>query len=363
MVTSLADLLGASAEVVVASVAGPNGRGGYALEVERPLRGGRAPGRLEVTARAGATAPFPAGTRLVAFLGAGGQWHAAATLAKGARLEDGVLHVAGLPVCCDASVVSPGVLTLAQLSRAVAGAPLAWTFRGALELPGPAGPGPSSIVLEVEAGVDRGAVRGLPAAAGFPPAEVRVGAPPLTADVTITYATTAGRPLRLFGEAVGAAPDGSLATKFTVDRPTALAEPLLRKYLADPSLAYPYYVVRVAGADGASLRLELGKDVGRIGDLVTATGRTPVTRFGIAPARELVAGEAIVTFDPPRVAARGGGGGAVGSLVTELIAGPVACTYATPAGTKPCVASLEATKFVSAPAKRPAAPGSRRSRP
>ena len=342
MVSKLSDVISGSPTIVLAKVHGSSAAG-YELDVERPLRG-TASGALLAKVPAYASVPFAVGTRVVVFLGAGNTWHTSARLAAGTSLEDGALHVEGLPACCDAQVVTPGVLTLAQLEDAIRGVPLTWTFRGKLVLPGPTGPTPSSIEL-VASTAGAGSVTGMPTMAAFPAPTVFVGGG-FGSDVTVTWNTTASRPLRLVGDVTGKNADGSLAVTYRLDEPRALTEAELRRYVGDATLAYPYYVTEVALSDGTKMTLTLGKDVGRVGELTTSKGKFSLSGLSMAPSRNLTSGPGTITLDPRRAGLTVQRTGAEGELVQELLVAPLGCTWATGAGTSmSCTLSLVATKF------------------
>ena len=338
--SKLTDVILGSPTIVIAKVHGSSSAG-YELDVERALRG-TASGALLTKIAAYTSVPFPVGTRVVAFLGPGNTWHSSALLAAGPSLEDGALHVEGLPACCDAQVVMPGVLTLAQLEDAIRGVPLTWTFRGNLVLPGPAGPTPTSIDLIA---TSSNSVTGMPTMAGFPAPTVLVGGFS-DRDVTVTWNTTASRPLRLAGVATGKNPDGSIAVTYRLDEPRALTEAEFRRYVGDATLAYPYYVTEVALSDGTKMTVTLGKDVGRVGELATSKGKFSLSGLSMAPSRNLTAGPGTITLDPRRAGLTLQRTGAEGELVQELMVAPIGCTWATGSGVSmTCKLSLVATRF------------------
>jgi hypothetical protein len=228
MLTQLADVL-KSDTIVVAKVHGSSASG-VDLDVERALRG-TASGALHVTTpTAGMAAPYPTGTRLVAFV-SGGVWTVAA-LASGGTLETSVLHLEALPVCCDANSVSPAIATLTQIEGAMRGVAPAWTFRGNLEMAG------ARSTFDIEVLAPSNVVRGLPVMAGYAAPSVQVGWS-MKGAVMITYSRPASGPLRIVGEATGKNPDGSIAVTYRVTEPAGMTERDFRHFVSNATLARP----------------------------------------------------------------------------------------------------------------------------
>ncbi|HEX4517581.1 MAG TPA: hypothetical protein VH054_28750 [Polyangiaceae bacterium] len=337
MLTSFADVLRSDA-IVIAKVHGATSSG-IELDVERSLKGTTRPGALVVTTPTpGTPVPYAVGTRLVAFV-THGVWTTVAR-AVGGTLETGVLHLDGLPICCDANVVSPAIATLPQLESAIRGTPLAWTFRGNLEMPSATGPARSTI--DIEALAPSSAVRGLPPIVGYAAPTVQVGFDVLGA-VTITWnaSTRAAQPLRIVGDATGKNPDGSIAVTYRVSEPAGMTERDFRRFVSDATLARPYFLADVVLSDGTKLPLMLGKDIGRIGTLAGS----PLTDLSMAPSRSLSSTAGIITLDPRKPGLVLERTGAEGELVQELLAGPIGCTFTTAGVTKTCTITHLATKF------------------
>jgi hypothetical protein len=339
----LADVLRTDT-VVIAKVHGASATG-VELDVERTIKGTARVGALLVTTPTmPAAAPYAAGTRLVAFIDAHGVWHTAA-LATGGTLETGVLHLEGLPVCCDAIVVTPSIATLTQVESAIRGTPLAWTFRGNLELPSATGPARSTI--DIEAITPSNAVRGLPPMVGFAAPQVSVGFS-IDGAVMISLNATAARavsPMRIVGEATAKNPDGSIAVTFRVTEPPGMTEADFRKFAGSASLTRPYYTADVILADGTHMTLQLGKDMGRIGVLTTSAGTFPLTGLVMAPSRNLSSAAGTIELDPRRPGLAVQRTGAVGELVQELLVGPIACRFVSASATRGCTVSHVVTKF------------------
>ncbi|CAN5267047.1 hypothetical protein BH09MYX1_BH09MYX1_49520 [soil metagenome] len=234
--TTLTQLLADSPTIVIAKVHGASAAG-YELDVERALRAGgvKVSGAFLVKIASSQTVPFVVGTRLVAFVGPGDTWHASAVVAAGPSLETGVLHVDSLPMCCDAHVVIPRLVTLGQLDSLIHGTPLAWTFRGKILVAGATGPMPSTIEIVATTSAASpngvGTVTGMPTMASFPAPVVLVGGG--ERDVTVKWNARLSQPLRLIGVATGTNADGSIAVDYRLDTPTSMTETELRKYIAD----------------------------------------------------------------------------------------------------------------------------------
>ncbi len=310
---------------------------GYDFVVERALRGSATPSAtIHVNRSPDGHAYLSPGTRVVAFVDASGTWNAYASVLAGPSLEDGVLRLQGFDDF-DAHLVTPGVMTLAQLEASVRGAPVAWTFRGKVLLATPSGLAPSSI--EVTARAPSNAVAGMPRIAGFPSPTVAVdswGDPA----VSITWNRDLGRPLVLEGTPVGKNADGSIAVEYRASYPGLLTEADFRRYLGDARLGHPYYTLRVEMA-GGSVPVVLDREIGRIGTL----GGAAITATSLAPSRRIDAGGTAVALAPSTYRARSGG--TTNALVEEAMVGPIACTFVTPAASTPCRLRYLDTRFAS----------------
>jgi len=222
MLVQLVDVL-KSDTIVIAKVHGVTASG-VDLDVERAIRG-TASGSFHATMpTAGAASPYAVGTRLVAFV-SGGVWTTAA-LASSGTLETDVLRFEALPVCCDATGISPAIATLAQIESAVRGSPLAWTFRGNLELGG------ARSTIDIEVLAPSNVVRGLPTMTGWTPPAVQVGYGTKGA-VMLTWNVTTRRsgPLRIVGDATGKNADGSIAVTYRVMDPAITNERDFRRFV------------------------------------------------------------------------------------------------------------------------------------
>jgi hypothetical protein len=230
MLVQLADVLKADT-IVIAKVHGSSASG-VDLDVERALRGTAAGAFHATMPTSGAASPWAVGTRLVAFV-SHGVWTTAAIAPVG-TLETSVLRFEALPVCCDATGISPAIATLAQIEAAVRGSALAWTFRGNLELGG------ARSTIDIEALAPSNVVRGLPAMAGYAAPTVQVGYGAKGA-VVITWnvSTRRAAPLRIVGDATGKNADGSIAITYRVIEPSVMNERDFRRFVADASLSQP----------------------------------------------------------------------------------------------------------------------------
>ena len=348
-ITPLSGLDATSKTIVIARVTKAFGPAypatGWELSVERTLRGAVAPATtVIVRPAASGHAHFPVGTRLVAFIDGSTSWVAAATVAAGPSLEDGVLRLDGFSDF-DAHWITPGVMTLAMLESYLKGTALSWTFRGKLELAGAAGPTASTIDITTTGAAASWSVSGLPALAGFPAPTVHPG-PWMGNDLEIEWERGLSRPLTIVGEVAGKNPDGSIAMRYRLDEPRALTEADFRKYAGDASLGHPYYVIDVALADGTHATLQLGRDIGRVGEL-TAPGGGPLrlTGLSMAPARNVTAAGVTIALDPRTPAFTPQRTGAEGELVQELLAGPVGCTWTKGGASQKCTLGRVTTKF------------------
>lgn len=222
MLVQLADVLKADT-IVIAKVHGSSPSGAD-LDVERAIRG-TASGAFHVAMpTAGAATPYPVGTRLVAFV-SHGVWTTVALSGAG-TLETDVLHFEALPVCCDGTGISPAIATLAQIESNVRGTPLAWTFRGNLELGG------ARSTIDIEVLAPSNVVRGLPPMSGWTAPTVQVGYGAKGA-VMLGWNVTTRRsgPLHIVGEATGKNPDGSIAVTYRVTDPAITNERDFRHFV------------------------------------------------------------------------------------------------------------------------------------
>lgn len=224
MLVQLADVLKADT-IVIAKVHGSSATG-VDLDVERVIRGTAVMGAFHATMpTAGAASPWATGTRLVAFV-SHGVWTTSA-LASGGTLETDVLHFEALPLCCDATGISPAIATLVQIESSVRGSPLAWTFRGNLELGG------TRSTIDIEVLAPSNVVRGLPTMTGWAAPTVQVGYG-MKGAVTLTWNVTTARrsgPLHIVGEATGKNPDGSIAVTYRVTDPAITNERDFRRFV------------------------------------------------------------------------------------------------------------------------------------
>lgn len=350
MVTSWADLDAASKSVVIARLAKVVGPAAaptaYELTVERALRGA-ATGTIVVRPSADGHAHFAVGTRLVAFVNGSSEWRAAASLESGTgtSLEDGVLRVEGF-YDFDGHWISPGVMTLPMLESYLKGTTPTWTFRGKVKVGGSTAPSTIEVVATSAGGTST--VTGMPPMAGFPAPAVHVG-PWMGNAVEVDWQRDLGRPLALVGTATGKNADGSIAVEWRPSYPGTLTEADFRRYLADPKLGHPYYVIDVALADGTHASLQLGREIGRVGELTPAGGGPlPISSLSTAPVRNVVTGSVTLVLDPPRTPVASTHAGSVADLASELYAGPIGCSW-TKAGaggaTQRCTLGAITTRF------------------
>jgi hypothetical protein len=340
--------------IVIASFLGPVGpKGaptGYDLLVERALQGTAPLGPMRVLRSPIGQAYVVPGTRIVAFIDKSNQLGWLGRAPKGKTLENGVLELEGL-VDINTYSVSPSRVGLKQLETFLKTKSLVYDFVGPLWFPSSKGPVASKLVVKVhhDATASTSVVTGLPPMKGFPATPKVLLSNGFTADVVLTYVDTLGRPLRFAGQIDALTATGTFDTKFFAMTPGSLTEPELMTYLADPKLNHPYHELSLALADGTTWKMQLGREVGRVGELTSPAGVvTPLGAITLAPTRTIDGGALKLTLGPAAAPiALLGRPDVHDTLVQELLRGPMSCTATGKGSTKPvaCTLTLAKTRF------------------
>jgi hypothetical protein len=303
---------------------------GYLLQVEKALVGSVSPGPLQVRAVAGEIAYLAKGARFVAFLDGSGALKYAATLRAGPTLEEGVLRVEGF-YDFDSHVVTPGILTLAQLVRYLRTGALEYVFRGKIHfvVPGTSAAAPSSIDLTVGRDEIQGTstVTGMPALRGLPAAPGVLVGEGYFSDLTLGWNSGWPRPLIVSGESTGVDPaTGAILMRFWVATPVALTEPELRRYVDDPSVVSVEHLVTLSVAGGGTRSIVISSAYAKI----RAPGAAPILEVdetSLAPRRYFKGPGVDIDLDPQAPGLTFlGHGGVEAELVQELSAGPIGCS-------------------------------------
>jgi hypothetical protein len=219
------------------------------LNVLRVLKGHLQTGEQEVNF---AEYEYPDGPRceFVAFLDKERRWRFTAAPLQGKNVDSDLLLVFGF-ASRDAHWVSPGFLSLAQLTAYLKTGRLVYSFGGPVWFPqhGKIPWAPSRVRIEgtYDAVGKSAHVTGLGRLAGFP-AEPSIS---LTTRaemprLRLTYSDRGDRPLEIRGVVEGLdRKNGALIARFAVVAPDVLTEATLRKYLDDPRLGRCIYKFRV----------------------------------------------------------------------------------------------------------------------
>lgn len=261
MLTTLDEILADSTDVVIATYVGPVGSSnsydatGSRLRIERALRGSL---RGEITAGVGTGhADLQAGSRVIAFLDRDRAWSYIGEAPAGARLEDRV-SLRGF-YDFNAHIVTPGMMTLDELTARLTGDPIEWHVEGPLVALADDG----SRVIETRYRIrvdstENGAttVTGLPIR-NLPAPTVDFGG--REDIVTITWRSSWPRPLAIRGEISGRNA-GVLTARFWIEQPDLLRERDIRAYLTNRNAAYPYYRMRLRWDDGEEWAVTHGDD-------------------------------------------------------------------------------------------------------
>lgn len=249
MISTLDDVVARSPDIVIATYTGPASTADLSpskLRVERALRGTLS-GDIVAPIGSGRASVKP-GTRVVAFLDTRHAWSYVGEALGTLGLDD-VMAVRGF-YDFNAHLVTPGVITIAQLRDKIAKRPITWRLEGPLV--GLADDGSRVVDSPWQIRVDapeRGAaaVAGLPTTKGLPAPSVSVGGG--QPSVTIQWRTSWPRPLVIHGTITGRRGDVLLA-QFHVEQPDLLRVADIANYLADANASYVLYRMRIVWSDG-----------------------------------------------------------------------------------------------------------------
>jgi hypothetical protein len=221
-------------------------------------------------------------------------------------------------------------------------------FEGSLSFPTAKGPSASATTVRVAWDEVSGTatVTGLPTLAGFTsPPDVFVSNT-WGSDVRVTFSSGWNRPFELGGDVLSLDPSGTIRTKFYARAPAALTQKEFETYVADPKLGHPYHEVAIAWSDGTKGKLVIGREMGKIGDLVDSKGTTfPIGFVEGSPGRHIDA--APYRIDLPKPATGTWffpGSDTLDEVVQQLLGGPMTCACTTPGKPVPTACTLTLTK-------------------
>ena len=212
--------------------------GSLELELSRIIKGNLKPGRYRVYYDDG---PHVSGNgEFVVFLGKGMCWRFAAyPIFEENTVADGVLRIAGF-YDYNAYMVSPGLVTLAQIETFVKDQTLTYTVRGPLYFPKRGQAAWEASRLEVEVSYDartgKAAVHGLPELNGFPAQPTAWVSPFYGSNwIRVTFFAMPDSHLTIEGQVQSANPQtGTIQAKFFVTDPTVVTLEEFEDYLSDP---------------------------------------------------------------------------------------------------------------------------------
>ena len=246
------------------------------LNVRHVLKGGLREGIQEV-----AFEDFPRQVpgEFVAFLDKNRVWRFSAVPLAGEKVDSAVLSISGF-YDFDAHLVTPGLITLAQLKRYLKDGTLHYSFSGPLWFPQHGNkswkPGSLRINGTYDAVNNTAHVTGLGKLAGFPvePIVFIDSSRGNGALIHLVYSRRGDRPLEITGTVEGLdVKTGTINARFAVVAPDVLTQARLEKYLADSRLGHCYYSFRLRCAATKEypqlrdLSLTLEKESGTVGYL------------------------------------------------------------------------------------------------
>lgn len=319
---------------------------GFEVDVERVVRG---------TANVGAPLPVlpspdgsisPSRERVIAFIDKTGALRWVGEKIAGPSLEKGVLRLSGF-FDFNAHLVSPGVMSLAELERFLATGKLQQTFAVTMSFPDGRGarkPSSRSFTVERDALDAQAAVvlKGL--------AIKCLGTPtvfsPDWGSFTVMLSDTCGvsgsskfRSLRLEGKFVGLDAKGALVVDATPERP-AMTEPEFETFAADGDIVDVVRVVRVAVDQGPPWTWLLGEalvDPTGAKHAPTSTSMESRTVGGVMTSKAIYGFDGVTLTMSPSTRSVSSGGGAL--VVSEHVDGKRvdACTVSRPSmPDRPC---------------------------
>lgn len=250
--TNLTDVLAKSETIAIVKVVEFPGGGAprkRRFNVLRVLKGHLDTAEKEVSYAPNEYLAGQAG-EFVAFLDSGQKWRFTAAPLGGRNVESGLLLVHGF-FHEGAHLVTPGMLSLAQLTEYLKSGRLVYSFSGPVWFPqhGKFPWAPSGVQLEgtYDAVRNRAHVTGLGQLAGFA-SEPSIDMTPWAQkpELHLRYSGRGDRPLEIRGEVQGLDPKtGALIARFAVIAPEVLSAAILKKYLADARLGPCYYKFRL----------------------------------------------------------------------------------------------------------------------
>jgi hypothetical protein len=252
------------------------------LEVVRAIKGDIKPSKYRV-AYCDLPTVDPAVTEFVAFFEKGMVWQfVGEPLPLTGKVAACPLHLRGF-FDRNAYIVSPGLVTLDQLTTFVAKGTLHYHLRGTLYFPQRGRPdwkaGTRTIDVSYDAIKGKAVVKGLGAPKGLPAQPEVVIGDWQRSRVRLVYDRSLERPLTIQGQVLALDPRaGTLTAKFFASVPDILTERDFEKYCSDARLGRSYYRVqltcRPAGGQAAPKKLTLfvGRD-GRIAQLEGWAGK------------------------------------------------------------------------------------------
>jgi hypothetical protein len=244
------------------------------FEVRQVIKGSWKPGKHRVSVDSSHLSP--AG-EFVAFVDAKNEWRFIAVPISGKPADWDVLSICGF-FSHNAHLVTPGLVTTAQLRTYVASKSLRYAFRGNVYFPNSGKPGWQASRLELSGTYDAIAktaqVKGFPALAIFPTQpEVRVWSHRDDHSLTLEYRKDGDRRLEFRGTVVGwDSNSGGFLVKFAVSEPALLTANALNTYLGNPRPTIPIYRLRLKCAPSGramarELTLVMGEEQGTIGQI------------------------------------------------------------------------------------------------
>jgi hypothetical protein len=330
MSITFSDLQKAAEYIVVARYDGPLASGkGYQLQIERSLKGSLKPGAQTVLRSPDGEPEVKKGERCIAFLDDKLQFRWAALPGEKQGLDDGFLYIKGF-YDFNAYLVSPSLITLAQLETFLSKGTLHYEFSGPLHFLSGGVSTPSTIVLSF--GYDLAAkttkVTGMPKLAGFTTDPEIYLTPGYDPDVTLSYDRNLSRSLIIAGRVESVdKKTGRYTLKLSPESPDLFTEAEFVRYLGDKKLGHPYFEIEVTLSTKEVYTMVIDREIGRIGELIDPKKKKfAASSFSLSPERELQfsGAETIkislnkATSTPPFARV-----GTTGTLLQELNAGSI----------------------------------------
>lgn len=341
MHTPLHEVLASSPTIAIAKLtksAPPEALGPFEFEVERVIRGDIERGK-HAFGPGGGRVDVRLGQRVVIFISERDEVQFVAEPPVGAKLEGAALMMRGF-YDFNAHLVTPSVLTLAQIEALIAGKSLHYKVEGPIQVIDPKrGVVDSGRELSITCeyvvspkltGCKKLEVRGLGEPVGLP-ADPKFG--PSAWDkgtFNLSWRTSWPRPLSLEGKGYAIRQsDGAYLAKFHVVMPDILTKEQLDNYLTDPKHSHPVWRYQLALADGRNFSIREGFDYGTGLELETSSGAVhSYSSMSWDDTRTIVfKGDAYeLSFAPAKQHASLSRRGTTRQLRQEALSGPLACT-------------------------------------